>query len=225
MASDAKTRANRRNAKRSTGPKTPAGKEVARRNAVKHGILAEQTAVLPGEDPAALRGLVERLRQALAPVGELEELLVDQIAACVWRSARIERVEAGLFTYLIAAEQATAAQVEARMYVRTKGGVLEVLANQGDELWGRPVIDDEQAHRISLERAADATGQRDGVFAAFGRAFLEDVRGADAFSRLARYETALDRRLFRRLHELQRLQAARKGHDVPPLASIDISTS
>jgi hypothetical protein len=48
MASDAKTQANRRNAKRSTGPKTAAGKEISRRNAVKHGVLAEYTAILPG---------------------------------------------------------------------------------------------------------------------------------------------------------------------------------
>lgn len=38
--SEQKLRANRANAKRSTGPKTEAGKAVSRRNALKHGILS-----------------------------------------------------------------------------------------------------------------------------------------------------------------------------------------
>ena len=82
MTSPKKTEANRRNALRSTGPKTPEGKDAVRVNAVKHGLLSREV-LLPGEDEAALKELGERLRSELQPVGELEGLLAEQIIAAV----------------------------------------------------------------------------------------------------------------------------------------------
>ena len=41
MPSDAQIEANRRNARNSTGPRTEAGKERSRRNALRHGLAAE----------------------------------------------------------------------------------------------------------------------------------------------------------------------------------------
>lgn len=41
MTSYRQINANRRNALRSTGPKTEAGKHVSRRNAIRHGLTAE----------------------------------------------------------------------------------------------------------------------------------------------------------------------------------------
>ena len=49
-----RARANRRNARKSTGPKTAAGKARSKMNALKHGLDAE-TPILPGEDEAAFR--------------------------------------------------------------------------------------------------------------------------------------------------------------------------
>ncbi len=40
-----------------------------------------------------------------------------------------------------------------------------------------------------------------------------------------RYEVAIENRLYRALHELQRLQASRNGEDVPPPLSIDVNVS
>ena len=51
MTSERKTEANRRNAARSTGPRTREGKKV-RLNAVKHGLTAT-TVILPHEDAEA----------------------------------------------------------------------------------------------------------------------------------------------------------------------------
>ena len=42
MASVAQTIANRLNARKSTGPRTPEGKAVVSQNAVKHGLLARE---------------------------------------------------------------------------------------------------------------------------------------------------------------------------------------
>ena len=73
MTSDKKAEANRRNALKSTGPRTPEGKDAVRLNALRHGILSREI-LLPGEDEDALRELGERLRNELQPVGELENL-------------------------------------------------------------------------------------------------------------------------------------------------------
>jgi len=55
----------------------------------------------------------------------------------------------------------------------------------------------------------------DGQQQDLGLAFIRDGNGADAFSKLSRYESAIERSLYRALHELQRMQAQRMGKDVP----------
>jgi hypothetical protein len=53
--------------------------------------------------------------------------------------------------------------------------------------------------------------------ATLGRSFIRDADKANAFSKLSRYETTIERSLYKALHELQRLQAARRAEgDVPP---------
>ena len=43
MTSEKKAEANRRNALKSTGPKTPEGKDAVRLNALKHGLLSQRS--------------------------------------------------------------------------------------------------------------------------------------------------------------------------------------
>lgn len=47
----------------------------------------------------------------------------------------------------------------------------------------------------------------------------------DVFSKLSRYEAAIERSFFRTLHELQRLQAARFGQEVPVPAVVDVDVT
>src|SRR5215213_4516480 len=88
MTNDKKAEANRRNALKSTGPKTPEGKAAVRLNALRHGLLSQEI-LLPGEDEEAFRDLGEHLRAELQPVGELENLLVDRIISAYWRLRRL----------------------------------------------------------------------------------------------------------------------------------------
>ncbi|HJT08445.1 MAG TPA: hypothetical protein VJ747_16050, partial [Stellaceae bacterium] len=74
MATEAQVAANRRNAGRSTGPRTAAGKAVVSQNALSHGLTAEQI-VLFDEQAEDLARFREELRQALDPADDMEEQL------------------------------------------------------------------------------------------------------------------------------------------------------
>ena len=50
----------------------------------------------------------------------------------------------------------------------------------------------------------------------------QGVPGDETLTRLLRYETTIERQLYRALHELQRLQAARAGHPVPAPVAVDV---
>jgi len=58
-----------------------------------------------------------------------------------------------------------------------------------------------------------------------GLAFIRDGNQADAFSKLSRYESAIERGLYRALDELQRLQAERRGQQVPPPLVLDVQVT
>jgi hypothetical protein len=116
MASDAQIRANKENAAKSTGPRTPAGKKAVRHNALKHGLLA-QAVVLRDEDEAEFEQFASSLFDELEPEGELESLLVDRIAACAWRLRRLLRIETGIFTREVYSELADRAHTMARLSV------------------------------------------------------------------------------------------------------------
>lgn len=91
-----KAASNRRNARKSTGPKTAQGKAWSRLNALKHGILASQaviTTVEGREERKAFEELVDGLAADFAPVGTFEQVLVQQIGACIWRQRRLLRFE------------------------------------------------------------------------------------------------------------------------------------
>ncbi len=216
MTSDKQIQANRRNALKSTGPKTPEGKDAVRLNATKHGLRSQEV-FLPGEDAEALKELDENLRAELEPVGELENLLVDGIVAAHWRLRRLRRVEAGIFAWQLYGELTERAQQEAHTYKS------DLLTELGDSM---DTITDEQKHQEALSKAQEMKAKQDAETATLGRTFMRDADQANAFSKLSRYETAIWQSLYKALHELQRLQAARhaKGH-VPPPAALDVNVS
>src|SRR5918993_5111090 len=117
MTSEKKAEANRRNALKSTGPRTPEGKDAVRLNALRHGLRSEEI-LLPGEDEEALRELGERLRDELQPVGELESLLVDQIIASYWRLRCLGRVEGGIFSWDLYGDLARRANEEVNSHTK-----------------------------------------------------------------------------------------------------------
>jgi hypothetical protein len=99
MATKKQIAANRRNAKKSTGPRTPEGKAKSAQNATKHGLLSRQ-ALLADENEAEFVELRMQIHGELAPMGALETVLVNRIAAQQWRLARVPALEAELFERL-----------------------------------------------------------------------------------------------------------------------------
>jgi hypothetical protein len=96
--SERKILANRRNALRSTGPKTERGKRTISRNAIKHGFLAREVVITAGDGEESVEefhALVESLGNTYLPVGVVEETLVQTIATTLWRKARVIRAENG----------------------------------------------------------------------------------------------------------------------------------
>lgn len=58
-----------------------------------------------------------------------------------------------------------------------------------------------------------------------GVAFIGLCNNGDVFSKLSRYEAALERGLYKALHELERSKAMRAGRDVPLPVPIDLNIS
>jgi hypothetical protein len=95
MASDKQLRANRSNAKRSTGPRSQGGKARSRLNSRKHGLTAK-TLVIDDEDPAQFDKLRVELMEEYDPQSALECELVERLSSLVWRLRPIPAFEAAI---------------------------------------------------------------------------------------------------------------------------------
>jgi hypothetical protein len=98
MSSQAQIDANRLNAQKSTGPRTPDGRAAVRLNGVKHGLTAK-TLILKGENESDFDALFDSLQAEHQPSTPTEELLVSQIAMAAWRLRRLYAMEASYYIF------------------------------------------------------------------------------------------------------------------------------
>jgi hypothetical protein len=96
MATLKQFEANRRNAQKSTGPKTPEGKAAVSMNALRHGLRA-RTVVLPGEDREEFNHLCDDLEVEWHPQSRTEQFYVEQMAVSQWKLIRMEVSEVNIF--------------------------------------------------------------------------------------------------------------------------------
>ena len=96
--SDKQRAANRANAQRSTGPRTPEGKARSAQNARKHGFTASTFAVVRLEALDELAHLKDDLMAVYQPVNSQELFAIERIALTQQTLLRAARLEAGLFT-------------------------------------------------------------------------------------------------------------------------------
>ena len=96
MSTDAQIRANQANSLHSTGPKTEAGKARSATNALKSGLTG-RTVLLPGDDVAAYRALLDQFTARYQPATPEEKLLTQKIVDSEWRLARVPELMDGVY--------------------------------------------------------------------------------------------------------------------------------
>ena len=94
--SEARLRANRLNAQKSTGPRTEEGKQRASLNATRHGLTG-QVLTLTAEEMQALHALIGDLEKQYLPGNTHEKHLVHMLAQLQYRFHRIMATEHNLF--------------------------------------------------------------------------------------------------------------------------------
>jgi hypothetical protein len=214
MTSPRKLAANQRNALGSTGPRTAAGKARSARNHPPiHGLLARE-ALLPTEIRRDFERLAQAFREDWKPMGGGEHYFVGQMITAAWRLCRVRRMEADILSWKPRQDPI--------------GGVVIYDVNDPPEELREIYIPDN--HRGPTRRPDDA--DKGSVTAEetplpIGLAFLQGCGGGtDAFAKLSRYETMIERSFYRAFHELQRLQHARLGSYVPsPPLAVDLTVN
>ena len=92
MATEAQITANRRNAQKSTGPRTNKGKALASQNALTHGLSA-QKAVICLESQEDFDNHREQMLAELAPESPLQQMLAEHIVSHSWRLNRLANIQ------------------------------------------------------------------------------------------------------------------------------------
>ena len=149
MATETQVVANRRNAEKSTGPRTPEGKAVVSQNAVRHGLLA-QADVIRGEDREEFELYREELFWELNPLGTMESRLAERIVSLAWRLRRAERIHNEAFDALLAKETSSPL-ASLTQSLRAKGADQppdDPEGCDGDSALGRTVVRDFANSRV-----------------------------------------------------------------------------
>jgi len=90
--------ANRRNARRSTGPTTEEDKQRSRCNAIRHGLTAE-TVISALEDAEDYKAFEAAIIADYDVQSAVERELVLRLASLLWRLRRATTMETGLFEF------------------------------------------------------------------------------------------------------------------------------
>ena len=213
MTSQKQIELNRRNALKSTGPKTPEGKASSRLNSLQHGLTGTAQIVIAGEDPEQYVRLLESIRTEFALLGDLGAHLIEQLGQQLWRLRRVSRFEAALLAWqqradLIGDRRAAKAPIigrrrESPHHLPTRAEGDRPSPGADDHAVGGNEFDD--LHRL-------------------GRALKMLLSEDDYLHRLGRYETMLakncDRTLRALLHlrsQAQRDEFARKVAQTHPV--------
>jgi hypothetical protein len=210
MTSLRQIEANRRNALKSTGPTSEAGKARSRRNAIRHGLTAE-TVVEPLEDPEDYKAFEMSITAEFDAQTAVERELVLRLASVLWRLRRSTAIETALLQMGERGEEPPA---------QTDAGTAApfLLSIPGSALSGRSsgISDADMAGR-KLQTDSFG-GMRDPAVrsaesgnAQLARRFLRFAKfDSGGFERVNRYETALWRQAAQLLFLLNCLRRPRR---------------
>ena len=275
--------ANRRNARKSTGPKSAEGKATSRINAIKYGLLAREV-VVPGfgfnagEQGSKFQALHQMYREYLEPVGPLEEMMVERIVTAYWRLHRALIAERGEIVRSLEGARQVNPMIDPHRLLMTLGrlpwahdaarevcAVRDGVRKEGEltePMLARlmKVLEGRECMIESLQKAQEVPPtEAEGLSAEALKAkrrerllgFLDQqlvcceaglheigelhewtkqmrldaslLPGRKTMDRILRYETTLERQLYRAMNHLERLQRLRKGEVVPAPLAIQVT--
>ena len=206
MATRRQIEANRSNAKKSAGPKTPEGKAASSMNAIKHGVLSEDPRLLPWENSEEYYMMRQELILDLCPVGQQEWFLVNRIVNLQWRLVRAEIFDSAVSRYRVM----SVAGVLPNPYHKPVAE-FEVPGSSQDESSKEEPTEEEKPFQPSILQVA--------------KAYMVDVEEGEVLSKLRRHETSLESSLRKATQELERLQARRSGAPLSHRRTIDVDNS
>jgi hypothetical protein len=96
MSTEKQIAANRANAQKSTGPRTPEGRAKVRANAIRHGLTGQILTLSESERPL-FDELLNSLLEDFRPHNAIERQLVTGIAWDTWRLNRLRAIESSTF--------------------------------------------------------------------------------------------------------------------------------
>ena len=163
-------------------------------------VSSPRDAVLPGEDADAFEDLWKEVWAEFSPVGPIEKLLVERAINAMWRLRRSARAETALFHWRVYWLKAMRLKEEIKSYEKS------VLDGLPLGTW----ITDKASHSEAAEALGEVESERDRDEILLGCAIDADAREGDTLAKLARYETRLERSLFRILNELRQMQEKRR---------------
>ena len=204
MTSYRQIEANRRNALKSTGPRTEAGKQASRSNAVRHGLTAETVinALEDAEDYKAFEAAVIADYDAQSAV---ERELVLRLASLLWRLRRATKMETGLFEIQaqhppVYPQNCQVLSDSHAVAVFGRASSVTACAASGNAV-------------SNMGTVRDCGMKTDAPNVEFARCFLHLANLPNfALDRLSRYEATLWRQAGRILHALETLER-RKPHE------------
>ena len=182
MATQAQIIANRRNAQKSTGPRSQKGRAAVSQNAVKHGLLARKD-VIRSESQADFDRFRRRILDELTPDTPMESVLAERIVSLAWRLKRVGRIQNQTIDALNPSDTSSPL---ARL---TKSLLLKAHARSQEA----PSEPDESANNLAL-----------------GRLAIRDFTNARVLDRLLMYERRTENSLYKTILELQRTSLLKK---------------
>jgi len=197
MTSYRQIEANRRNAFKSTGPKTEAGKQASRCNAIRHGLTAETvlSALEDAEDYKAFEAAITADYDAQSAV---ERELVLRLASILWRLRRATTMETGLFE--IQARQLHDCRQNSQLLSHSRE-VIPTMFRRAECASG-----DADSLVSDIQTLSEPGMKSDATTVEFARCFLRLANLPNfALDRLSRYEATLWRQAGRILYALETL--------------------
>jgi hypothetical protein len=207
MTSLKQIEANRRNALKSTGPRTGDGKQRASRNAVRHGLTAE-TVVELLEDPEDYKAFEQAVAADYDAESAVERELILRLASLLWRLRRATSIETGLLSIEdeIVRERgqsqptSTDGALTALFPLRRQTTNDQSDGAWSDRGWSRHAVDTEPGAVVDVRSESRVPTVESDVARRFLRvANLDD----GVFERLGRYEMMLWRQVRQTLFTLE----------------------